>query len=239
MKVEEELKQQIAKEFKKRVITLLFYGSRAFNLNVHENSDYDFTLVLNKYEFEDTLKLNRIIKSKSLNTFNIEINLAYKKDIDTRGKEKFQMRTSLTTYYNYLENIPPLLGENIFAKNPLKISTEEAQECWYFKIQEYYGRCDKILVNQELNKSSLETVCKYTKEMVRASLLSQDIIGIGDITRLSYKDIFEIAIKEKCLQKNSLKSIYNILRNDYSYQDVEFIRRAIYKKYLNLFKLTK
>ncbi len=239
MKVEEELKKQIQNEFQKRVVTLLFYGSQAFNLNVHKNSDYDFVVVLDKYQSEDTLKLNSIIKSKSLNKFNIEINLIYKKDIDSRGKENFQMRTSFATYYNYLENIPPLLGENMFAKNPLKISKEATQQCWYFKIQEYYGRCDKILVNQELNKCNLETVCKYTKEMVRYLLLSQSIIDVKDITKLSYESIFEITLKKKFLQESSLKSATNILKNNYTYKDIEYIRRAVYGKYLNLFKLTK
>lgn len=237
MKVEGELKEQIAKKFNKRVITLLFYDSRAFNLNVHENSEYDFILVLDRYRSEDTFKLNNIVRSKFLKNFKIEINLVYKKDMDTRGKENFQMRTSLSTYYNYLENISPLLGENIFAKDPLKISNEDVRNCWYFKIQEYYGRCDKILVNQELNRSNLETVCKYTKEMVRMLLLSQSIINVQDITKSNYDYLFQLAIKKNFLQKNLLESITNILKNRYTYIDVENIRRSIYEKYLKLLNL--
>lgn len=69
MKVEENLKKQINKTFGKRALCLIFYGSRAFNINVHKDSDYDFVLVLDKYKQSDLKLLNQILKKNHSRIF--------------------------------------------------------------------------------------------------------------------------------------------------------------------------
>lgn len=239
MKVEEELKKQISKEFSSRVITLLFYGSRAFSLNTHQTSDYDFILVIDRYQSTDTSRLNYILNSDFFKNLPIEINLVYKEDMDIRGKENFQMRTSLATYYQYLETITPILGDNIFARNHLKLTLKERKKMHYFKIQEYYGRIDKILIENELTKQSMELAAKYCKDMARYFVLSQGYLNEPDIQHLTFAEIIKLAITKHLLPSSIFLFFQNILNEEYNYYDIESARRIIYDSYLKLFEIYK
>ena len=78
MFIEDKFSREILKAFStKRIASLLYFGTRAFGLNVNDSSDYDFMLVLDKYAAADNSKLRQILKRKPFENLDINLNLLY------------------------------------------------------------------------------------------------------------------------------------------------------------------
>lgn len=144
------------------------------------------------------------------------------------------MRSVLKTYYKYLEGIQPLLGNNIFKLDPVYMTLDQKKECYYFKLQEYYGRIDKLYLTQGINSHSLEIAAKYTKDMLRHLVLSQNYLKEDCYTNLLILDVFSVAVQNNLLSESLFQRIKNISKGIYRYNEIESVKRTIYNTYLKL-----
>ena len=117
-----------------RIVCFLYFGSNAFKLNVNNRSDYDFLLLLDKYNKNDLSKLRRIVSTKMFGKTDLNLNILYQRDILKRGLNDFQLRSLRPDFYSYLETTICLIGNNFFERYPLIISNKKL--CVYvdFKI---------------------------------------------------------------------------------------------------------
>lgn len=240
IEIDNKVKNVILKLFnKKRIISLLFFGTNAFKNNTNSDSDYDFILVLDRYNSNDMIKLRRGIISTKLNKLKLDINFIYLKDLNTRGKNNFQLRSLLPDFYQYLENAQILYGKNIFKINPVKLENTKIKKMIDFKIQEHYGRCDKIFTKGYSNEETYKSVAKYTRDMIRYILIRNNFIKIEDMTKLTFIDYLSIVKKYKLFSISEIKHL-SLLKNQYSKEKdlylVDIIRRRVYDKYLQLYK---
>jgi hypothetical protein len=223
---------------KKRIIALLFFGSRAFGFDVHPKSDYDFLLVLDKYYPLDIFKLRKITTKKTNLEAEVTVNFLYLDDINKRGKMNFQLRSVLGDFYTYLGEAKTLLGNNIFKENPISFEEVQITKLLDFKIQEYYGRCDKLLLQNPANKVVYSQLQKYTREMIRGLLIRQKYIEIRDISKLSYVKMFQIAAEHKLFSSEIIENFQGLLDFKFSplkLRKLEKVRRIVYEKYLDLY----
>lgn len=224
------LKKKILKGFpKSRIVSFLYFGSRAFGIGVCRKSDYDFLLLVNDYSQGDSFKLRKITNLRAFKKINLNINLIYLSDLKIRGIENFQIRSLRPDFYRYLEGAKTLIGQNYFSENPIKISVGQLKEYLDFKIQEYYGRCDKLFMDKVSINDLTYGIKKYTKEVVRMFLIREGKILIGDIKTMEYEEIYNIALLNRYLTK---REIYYLKSNKLI--DIEKVRRKIYRKFLNI-----
>jgi len=222
----------------KRIVSLLYFGSRAFNIDVCTDSDYDFILVLDKYKDSDIFKLRKIAQSKTFGSSDLNINLMYLKDIKVRGKENFQIRSLQASFYSYLENARTLIGRNIFKENLLKLPPKEIQREMDFKIQEHNGRCDKITLQSKSSIKLCNQLQKYTRDILRWVLIREHIMTINDIVKTPFKEMFKLIILNKYLPESLESDLPLLLNKKISSKEIKGvnrIRRTIYEKYLELF----
>lgn len=219
----------------KRIVSLLYFGTRAFDINIHEDSDYDFFLILDKYDSEDLQKLREIVDKERLKSLNLNINFLYFSDIQARGKENFQIHSVLDSLYEYLFVAKVLIGKNIFKEDPFYLSKEKSFKEFSFKIQEHHGRCDGLYFLGLSDNETYIKLAKYIRNMVKFFLIMREKITIQDMAKLSYEKMFEIAGKNNIFPESIIKKL-PILSVSYSgdkdLQKIERLRRLIYEEYL-------
>ncbi len=234
---EEKLTRKVSKMFpKKRIVSLLYFGTRAFDLNINEDSDYDFMLVLDKYAPKDTQELRRIVQNREFVGLDINLNLLYLSDIKARGKTNFQIRSLSLPFYEYLEKSKVLLGKNIFKKNPVKLTRHARRKMEDFKIQEYYGHCDKLYFSKISDHDLYRHLRKYTKDILWLLLVREEKIKLSDLTEFPFEKIVKLAKSSSLISDPIGKELLILLNKDFSkvnLQGIEKIRRLLYQKFLN------
>jgi hypothetical protein len=206
-------------------------------VNVGENSDYDFILVLDKYAPNDNLVLRKVVNKFPLHP-DLNLSLLYQTDINARKKENFQLRSVLPDLYIYLEGAKVLTGKNLFKENPLQLSSLELTKIMDFKIQEYYGRCDKAFITIASNKRLFRQLQKYTREMLRMFLLRQNILKVHDVSSTNYSEIINLAKNQHLFPHRFNDLTSNLITDNYNKTKllkIEIVRRIIYEKYLEVF----
>lgn len=225
------IKQNICSSFgKERIISLLFFGTRAFNKNVTGFSDYDLVLILDDWKCGDSLLLRKIINSPFLGMADINLSLLYKSDIETRGINNFQLRTLKLDIYKYLSTAKVLIGKNYFKENPVTMTSVNLKEYANFKIQEFNGRCDKLYMENISLPELTNKIKKYSREMLRSILISEGKLSFSEIKDIKYQNMYKVAILEKYINSEDA----NNLTSD-NLKRIEITRRNIYLKYLDIF----
>ena len=236
--MEQRFKGLILKTFGlKRVTSLLYFGTRAF-VGANCDSDYDFMLILDKYNFSDIFKLRKVCQSTQFKGLDLNVNFLYLSDTKARGLENFQLRSLRTDFYEYLENAIVLIGKNIFEKSPIKMNRRELIDLMDFKIQEHYGRCDKLFLQNLKDKTLYTDVRKYVKGIVRFILIRENVMTIKDIIKYSFKDVFDLAAHSKIFTPSTAAK-FAVLLSNYSGKKslgvLDSIRRSVYESYLSLY----
>jgi len=188
---------------------LLYFGTRAF-VGANCDSDYDFMLILDKYNPTDIFKLRKVCQSTQFKDLDLNVNFLYLSDIKARGFRNFQLRSLRIDFYKYLD----------------------------FKIQEHYGRCDKMFLQNLKDEILYKNIKKYIKGIIRFILIREDVMTFSDITKYSFNDIFDLAADSKIFTP-STSAKFTSLSKDYSgkksLEVLDSVRRSVYETYLNLY----
>lgn len=236
--LEEKLTQEILNVFqKKRIISFLYFGTRAFGLNINEDSDYDFMLVLDKYVPDDAAKLRKVIQKKIFAGLDMNLNLLYLSDFKVRGKMNFQIRSLSLPFYKYLEESELLFGVNIFKNNPIKLTRNAMRKMEDYKIQEYYGRCDKLYFSKISDRNLYKHLRKYTKDILWLLLIREGKMAVEGLTKIPFEEMVKLAQYNNLVSSLMGKELLCILNKDFSIvnlQTTEKIRRFLYQKFLKL-----
>ena len=231
-RIEDFLAKRIKITFtEKGIISFLYFGSNAFDINNHKFSDYDFLLLLDKYSNSDLPDLRKILSLKIFKNLDINLNIVYKSDLEKRGFHNFQLRSLRPDFYKYLECAIPLIGNNYFEENVLQISKSKLVEYADFKIQEYYGRCDKLFLSEKTTDGLKRKIRKYTNEMLRMLLVRESLISLKEIQSKTYDELYKLAIDSKYIDKNT----HQLIKSN-NLSNIEKARRTIYMVHLRLYK---
>lgn len=236
--MEQKFKRLVLKTFGlKRVISLLYFGTRAF-VGANCDSDYDFMLILDKYNPSDIFKLRKICQSNQFKNLDLNVNFLYLSDIKVRGRKNFQLRSLRTDFYKYLEGAIVLYGNNIFKSHSLKMSRRKVIDLMDFKIQEHHGRCDKLFLQNLKDEALYKNIRKYVKGIIRFILIRENIMTIKDITKYTFKDVFDLAARSKIFKLSTVAKFTTLLKEDSSKRKLkalDSVRRSVYETYLGLY----
>lgn len=239
--IDQKLAKRLLRIFEqKRIVTFMYFGTRAFDINVNKNSDYDFILVLDRFILTDSMKIRSILQQKPFLGLEINLSYIYLHDIKIRGFDNFQIRSVLKDLCIYLVGAKVLLGKNIFLENPIHVSGKKIQQIMSFKIQEFYGRCDKLFTQNLPNNKLCALLRHNIKTMTRYYLIMLGFVKIKDIDKVSYGRIFEIAKANKLFSYQFYNLSSKLLKyqsDKRAIQNLEFLRRIVYEKYLKTLTL--
>jgi len=234
-----EFKNAVLNIFKRsRIISLVYFGTRAFNINNNDESDYDFMLILDKYNASDSWKIRSLVNKDELKSLDLNLNFLYLDDISIRGSKNFQLRSVLLSLYEYLACAKILVGENIFIKDPLALSSSEIVDEFKFKIQEYYGRCDKLFAQKMSERDLYLRLTKYIRDITRFFFIMKGGMTIKDMANYSYSDMFDMALTKEIFSPTLLKKLPVLLEpylGKESVLGVERVRRLVYEEYLSTY----
>lgn len=236
--MEQKFKRLVLKTFgSKRIVSLLYFGTRAF-VGANCDSDYDLMLILDKYNPSDIFKLRKICQNNQFKNLDLNINFLYLSDIKDRGLENFQLRSLRSDFYKYLENAIVLIGNNIFKNNSLKMGRRKLVDLMDFKIQEHYGRCDKMFLQNLKDDTLSKNIRKYVKGIIRFILIRENVMTMEDITKYTFKDIFDLAADSKIFTPSTAAKFETLLKESSDRKNLvvlDSIRRSVYETYLSLY----
>ncbi|HAG07961.1 MAG TPA: hypothetical protein DCK87_00050 [Desulfotomaculum sp.] len=167
---------------KNRIICLLRYGPKT-RFDGTPPADFDFLLLLDKFQSKDYLLLSFF---KKLN-LPIEIFVDYRDQIILRGIKNYQRGRHGSYFFKILASADTLLGRNFYKENEGKLDKNKIKSDLLYRIEEYFYRIQKSIVNEEdPSKGDIE---KYLGRIVTDLLLVTGDIQFSDMHKYHYTKV--------------------------------------------------
>lgn len=233
VKIEKEVANAICDLFPaERICCLLRYGPAQIS---HERTpaDFDFLLLLDAFDREDYPR-TRAIKQRNL---PIEIFIDYKSHVLLRGLQSYQRGCHGAYFIHILATAKTLLGKNFFADFVHDISAKEVQDGLLNRIEEYFYRVQKDILNSQTQTVSTLTT-KYLARILTDLLLLNDEINFADMNRYHYVDIIESKLSDSPLfDEDEVTQIQNLfLTETPSTEDIMPTIAILYQVFEELIK---
>lgn len=212
----------IGKTFKKRVVSLVGYGSYFFE-RTRAGSDIDLCLLLDSRSADDFEKLNQLISKQSE---EIDITVHYLDEIEERGWDNFYHGTHGVFFLAHLGCAELLLGDDIFARKAALIPNDKYTESLIFQISQYIDRVQVSLIKSQ-------TVDEYfyrkylTRIMTDMMLLGSDI-SFREVNKSSTLELVDHFIKDSRIFSPETKDKLNrVIKETITAKSVSEALRAI------------
>lgn len=231
----EEMCINLRKQFDKRIICLLYYGSNAYNREIKENSDYDFCLVLDQRKSKDLNSIREITKKFS----KIELTLHYLKDLEFDGWDNFQSDNHGVFFLYHFASAKAIIGDNIFSRKIHLIQMNYIIDSLRRQIIEYFWRLDNkifTLSDEELIESDIFR--KYPVRITQDLLIACGDISFAEINQINYHEFFNKFIKDKKYFQNQTKELLLMVinRENISVDKLITLKEVLYEDFRRIFK---
>ncbi len=226
--LDEKIKSLFSKE---RIICLLRYGPKE-KFNKDSPEDFDFLLLLNKYEKKDYKKIS-LIKKMNL---PIEVFIDYKDQIIEKGIENYQRGRHGSYFFKILSSAETIIGNNYYKENQNKLNEDKINSDLLYRIEEYFYRIQKNIINT--NKIKKSEIQKYLGRILTDLMLVKKEIKFQDMHKYHYTHILQDKLKpSKIISENTKDLIINF--NSDNKVNIELIGEILgelYKEYLKIRK---
>lgn len=218
----------------KRIICLLFYGSNAFNRAERPNSDYDFYLLLDKYQSKDKRLLKALTKSVD---FELDLTYQYLVDLETVRWENYQLGNHGLFYMlNFAQSIT-LLGTNVFQRKLVNLESMPIKKSIMFQIQEYFWRLDNWHLKEADPTRLRENYTKYINRIISDMLLLNGDICFSEINRHKYCDTAKLIKSAGYFSNETIRLVHAVfIKHKNSLQSLLKLQRALYEDFLRQYK---
>ena len=169
----------------KRIVSLLFYGSQAFNRSQSRYSDYDFYLLLDSPKANDALVGRDFVQRLD----SIDITIQYLDLIEARGWKNFQFGNHGIFFLLHLASAITLHGTNIFQRKLTIIEPSKIRQSLFAQIEEYFWRLNHWFLTIKDEEWLLSQYKKYIIRIIEDILLLFGDISFAEINTLTYQEI--------------------------------------------------
>jgi len=214
---------------KDRIICFLKYGPKE-KFDGSSPEDFDFLLLLEKYQKEDYSKLSSI---KKMN-LPIEIFIDYKDQIISKGIENYQRGRHGSYFFKILSYAETLIGNNYYKENQDKLNESKINFDFLYRIEEYFYRIQKNIINIEnIKKPEIE---KYLGRILTDLMIIKKEIEFKDMHTSHYTHIIYNKLKSTNIIDNNTKDLIikflsdNIINTDI----IGEIIGDLYERYLKI-----
>ena len=118
----------------------------------------------------------------------------------------FQLRSLSLTFYKYLESARLLIGKNIFKRSPARLLRRNIAKDEDFKIQEYYGRCDKQYFQGGSDKFSI-SLLKYKRILNGLFEPGRGLLFVTSPDNQTYEEMLKLAVADRLMTQRFATSL--------------------------------
>ncbi len=190
-----QLKSSFEKSFKSRIVCLIHHGSSLYKDINNEPSDIDLELVLSRYEKNDYLLIQKILKRFGV---NVECQLRYLWELTNAQGLISNTSYKIFMYFAYSNGIC-LLGENIYKNLIKKLTDEEIKDSLLISAQIEF----KNIRKEYFSKSRARVVNKHIKVFLLDVFM---YLGTLDYRNLGKKSFFK---KRKTIYLDEVKIAFS------------------------------
>lgn len=217
-----------------RVICLLFYGSNAFKRSEHRSSDYDFYILLNKYESGDTNNLKDVVSC-----FNegktIDLTYQYLEDIERVGWDSYQLGNHGVFYILNFAQAITLYGTNVFQRRLSQLHSNLITDSIMRQIQEYFWRLDDWIIKEEWNENLISKYKKYLIRIAYDFMVSKADISFAEINSYKFHEIADLASTKDYFSSNTKQVLKDVFHSSYeNISNFLALKRSLYEDFILL-----
>ncbi len=217
-----------------RILCLLCYGPK-IQLNGTPPADFDFLLLLDKYQDKDYLLLSFF---KKLN-FPVEIFIDYKDQILLKGIKNYQRGRHGSYFFKILASADTLLGKNFYKENERELDRGKINSDLLYRVEEYFYRIQKSMINEQ--NSSKKDIEKYLGRIVTDLLLVTGDIQFSDMHKYHYTSVMSEILEWTDVISTGTKKLIAKFQSE-SDIDINLLGKlvgALYKQYLEIRRNTQ
>jgi len=214
---------------KNRIICLLRYGPKT-KFDGTPPADFDFLLLLDKYQNKDYL-LSSLFKKLNL---PVEIFIDYKDQIISKGIKNYQRGRHGSYFFKILASADTLLGRNFYKENERKLDKRKINSDLLYRVEEYFYRIQKSMINEE--SSSKKNIEKYLGRIVTDLLLVTGDIRFSDMHKYHYTSVMSDVLKQANVINADTKRLVAKFQSKLDI-DIDLLGRLVgvlYKQYLEI-----
>lgn len=171
-----------------RLVSLVWIGSASRNVDLHEASDIDLQVVLDRPDAAATAALAHAFQPHP----GIDLSVMYLSDIfGDDGRLVFQDGTKGAFFVHVLAGGVLLYGDDIYGAPAERLSLDIVRPSLSFTIREYLARL-RVMVT--LGSESVFAFKKYTLKLLRDVLAFTGDLSLADLAATSNREIAARAI---------------------------------------------
>ena len=208
---------------RENLIAVIWIGSRSRAQDVHEESDLDIQIVMNRPQAEVMLALSGILPDYPL----IDLSVVYLKDVfTTEGGLDFQDGTKGPFFIPVLADGVVLYGRNIYAPIVGTLSIDDLRPSIMFTIREYLARLRIMTVQGDAKSFAFK---KYSLKLFKDVLVYTETLHLRDMTAATNEKVLSM-IDEKWKFREPAASALRTMA-DYSTPDTRDRQAALLDEY--------
>jgi len=214
---------------KNRIVCLLRYGPKT-KFDGTPPADFDFLLLLDKYQNKDYLLLSLF---KKLN-LPVEIFIDYKDQIISKGIKNYQRGRHGSYFFKILASADTLLGRNFYKENERKLDKHKINSDLLYRVEEYFYRIQKSMINE--GNPIKKDIEKYLGRIVTDLLLVTGDIQFSDMHKYHYTSVMSDILKQTNVININTKKLIAKFQSKTD-MDIDLLGRLIgvlYKQYLKI-----
>lgn len=217
-----------------RIICLLHYGPK-IQFDGISPADFDFLLLLDKYQDKDYLLLSFF---KKLN-LPVEIFIDYRDQILLRGIKNYQRGRHGSYFFKILASADTLLGKNFYKENESELDRNKINSDLLYRVEEYFYRIQKSVIDEQ--NSSKKEIEKYLGRIITDLLLVAGDIQFSDMHRYHYTRVMSDILEQTNVISAETKKLIAKLQSK-PHVDINLLSRLIgvlYKQYIEIRQNTR
>lgn len=215
--------------FKKRVISLIFFGSQRYKRS-KIGSDYDLYLILDKYNKEDISNIRKIVNEISI---DLDLTIQYFDQMSLDPND-FQDGSMGCFALDYLSLGECLLGTNIFINYKKDVKEAEYKKSLLRKINEYAYRYRRELTTLGLDDDYLlKFTKKYISRIIIDIFLYWKSYPLSKLRFMNVDEIIELALTHDWFSDVSLEFPKDDSQFEVIIGQRHVIFESIYDKFIN------
>lgn len=172
---------------RERLVSLLWIGSAARDQDVHDNSDLDIQVILDRPDTAAMRALAIAFENHPL----VDLSIIHLSDIVTNdGYQVFQDGTKGAFFVHVLAAGVLLYGDDVYGRLAGELPLDAVRTSLVFTIREYLARLRVMVV---LRPESPFSFKKYTVKLLRDVLTYSEHLPLARLAHTSNQDIVELA----------------------------------------------
>ena len=202
----------------KRLQSIIWFGSVRNNQDVHDRSDCDLQIVLDKPSYDLTTAVNAILEDYP----DVDLSIMYMQDIYNRNGDIIFHDGTKSLFFMYVLAVGEILyGDNIYKGIVSRLSLEDIRPTLLVTIREYLSRLRVMAIQQTNDTLAFK---KYSLKLFKDVLVYASIEKAENISRITNKSAVQTIQQLHSFSAGSLTALTSIAEYDKNYTREEMVR---------------